>query len=176
MLFDRTFGVAAVAPWLFLALLGASDALRRDAPRLLPATVAIVVSVLALSLYRYWEGGYAPPARYFVDALPLFAPFVAYGLARCHGRPLRVSAIVLIAIGITATLIFSAVPTAALNTAYDARLQTTLDSMFGASPIGWLPSFQPITPDWYIGAYLRLVPAMAIVAALVWMGRRTRTA
>jgi hypothetical protein len=176
MLFDRTFGIAGVAPWLFLAALGAADALRRDAPRLLPAAIALVVSLVALSLYRYWEGGYAPPARYFVDGLPLVAPFLAYGLARCATNALRAAAAVLIAIGVLATVVFAAVPTAALNTAFDARLQTIFDSLFGASPIGWLPSFQPTTPDWYVGAYLRLVAALALVAVLLWLGRRARTA
>jgi hypothetical protein len=66
------------------------------------------------------------------------------------------------------------VPTTALNTAFDDKLQDLLDAMFGASPIGWLPSFQPTTRDWYVGAYLRAVPAIAAVAALVWLGNRAR--
>ena len=35
-----------------------------------------------------------------------------------------------------------------------------------------ITSFQPVTPDWWISAYLRLIPALAIVALLVWAGRR----
>src|SRR5207247_472178 len=70
ILYDRTFGVAGSAPWLFIGALGAAAALRarRD---LMPAAVAIAVSLLALSVYRYWEGGYAPPARYMVEVVPL---------------------------------------------------------------------------------------------------------
>ena len=47
-----------------------------------------------------------------------------------------------------------------------------LDAVFGASPGGWLPSFQPTTPDWYVGAYLRVIPAIAGVTALAWLGSR----
>ncbi len=175
LLFDRTFGIAAVAPWLFLAVLGAPSALREDRARLLPAAATVGASLAALSLYRYWEGGYAPPGRYMVDVLPLVAPFVGYGLVLCRTGILRAIVVVLVALGIAATIVFAAVPTAALNTAFDARLQTLLDSVLGVSPIGWLPSFQPTTADWYVGAYLRLIPAIAGVALLFWTGLRARS-
>ena len=106
--------------------------------------------------------------------LPLAAPFVAYGLARMRTVPLRAVAVALIALGIVATLAYAAVPTTALNTAFDDKLQEILDAIFGASPSGWLPSFQPTTPDWYVGAYLRAIPAVAGVVALAWLGRRAR--
>ena len=116
----------------------------------------------------------APPGRYLLDVLPLAAPFVAYGLARMSTAPLRSIAIALIALGVVATLVYAAVPTTALNTALDDKLQQIQGAMFGASPIGWLPSFQPTTSDWYVGAYLRVVPAIVGVAALAWLGMRAR--
>lgn len=172
MLFDRALGVAAFAPWLFIAAVGAASALRADRARLLPAAAVITVSLAVLSLFRYWEGGYAPPGRYLLDVLPLAAPFVAYGLMRMRTPPLRAVAIVLVALGGVATLAYAAVPTTALNTAFDDKLQELLDAVFGASPIGWLPSFQPTTPEWYVAAYLRAVPAIAGVAVLAWLGAR----
>jgi hypothetical protein len=174
MLFDRVFGLAAFAPWLFIAAVGVARALRADRARLLPAAVTIAASLAVLSLFRYWEGGYAPPGRYLLDVLPLAAPFVAYGLARMNTAPLRSIAIALIALGVVATLVYAAVPTTALNTAFDDKLQQIQGAMFGASPIGWLPSFQPTTSDWYVGAYLRVVPAIVGVAALAWLGMRAR--
>ncbi len=174
MLFDRALGVAAFAPWLFIAAAGFAGALRADRARLLPGAVTIAASLAVLSLFRYWEGGYAPPGRYLLDVLPLAAPFVAYGLARMRTAPLRIAALVLIALGVAATLAYAAVPTTALNTAFDDKLQEILDVIFGASPTGWLPSFQPTTPDWYVGAYLRALPAVAGVAALAWLDRRAR--
>jgi hypothetical protein len=174
MLFDRVFGIAAFAPWLFIAAVGAASALRADRARLLPAAATVAASLAVLSLFRYWEGGYAPPGRYLLDVLPLAAPFVAYGLARMASAPLRAVAFALIALGVVATLLYAAVPTSALNTAFDDKLQEMLDAMFGASPIGWLPSFQPTTADWFIGAYLRAIPAIVGVAALAWLGVRVR--
>jgi hypothetical protein len=175
MLFDRTLGIAAFAPWLFVGVVGVAAALRADRARLLPAAVTIAATLFVLSLFRYWEGGYAPPGRYLLDVLPLAAPFVAYGLARMRSAPLSAVVVALVALGVVATLAYAAVPTTALNTAFDDKLQELLDAMFGASPIGWLPSFQPTTPDWYVAAYLRAVPAIAAVAVLAWLGRRERT-
>jgi hypothetical protein len=174
MLFDRTFGLAGFAPWLFIAIVGIRTALRDERARLLPAAVTIVASLAVLSLFRYWEGGYAPPGRYLLDVLPLAAPFVAYGLLQMRTLPLRGLAAALIVLGVIATLAYAAVPTTALNTAFDDKLQQLLDAMFGASPIGWLPSFQPTTADWYVGAYLRALPAVAAVAGLAWLGVRAR--
>jgi hypothetical protein len=172
MLFDRAHGVAAFAPWLFIAAVGVASALRADRARLLPAAATIAASLAVLSLFRYWEGGYAPAGRYLLDVLPLAAPFVAYGLVQMRTAPLRAVALVFIALGAVATLLYAAVPTTALNTAFDDKLQQLLDAMFGVSPTGWLPLFQPITSDWWVGAYLRVVSAIAAVAALAWIGRR----
>jgi hypothetical protein len=172
MLFDRAHGVAAFAPWLFIAAVGVASALRADRARLLPAAATIAASLAVLSLFRYWEGGYAPAGRYLRDVLPLAAPFVGYGLMQMRTAPLRAVALVLVALGAVATLLYAAVPTTALNTAFDDKLQQLLDAMFGVSPTGWLPLFQPITSDWWVGAYLRVVSAIAAVAALAWIGRR----
>jgi hypothetical protein len=172
ILFDRVFGVAGTAPWLFLVLLGIPSALAAARARLLPAGALVAASLVALSLFRYWEGGYAPPNRYLVDVLPLAAPFVAYGLAAARMAVLRAFAAVVIGMSALSTVFLLAVPSAALNSAFDDKPQAMLDAALGLNPLGWLPSFQPVTPDWWISAYVRVVPAVAIVVALVWFGRR----
>jgi hypothetical protein len=176
ILFDRVFGVAGTAPWLFLAALGAFPALRHARQRLVPAGTAVVVSIALLSLFRLWEGGYAPPNRYLVDVLPLAAPFVAFGLWAARPLVLRVFAAVTIVVSVIATAFLLAVPTAALNTAFDDKPQLMLDAALGLNPLGWLPSFQPVTPDWYVGAYLRLIPCVLLLVVLVVFGWRRRSA
>ncbi len=175
MLFDRVFGVAGTAPWLLLAALGAAPALARERARLLPAAVAIAASLALLSLFRLWEGGYAPPNRYLVDVLPLAAPFVAYGLSAARSLALRAVAAVAIGASALASAFLLAVPSAALNSAFEDKPRELVARALGIDPLGWLPSFQPLTPDWWISAYARLVPAVAIVAFLAWQGvRRAR--
>ena len=176
ILFDRVFGVAGTAPWLFLGALGAFPAIRHARGRLVPAGTAIVASIALLSLFRLWEGGYAPPNRYLVDVLPLAAPFVAFGLWAARPLVLRIFAAGTIAVSVVATAFLLAVPSAALNTAFDDKPQAMLDAALGLNPLGWLPSFQPVTPDWYIGAYLRLIPCVLLLIALVLLGRRRASA
>jgi hypothetical protein len=175
MLFDRTFGLAGSAPWLFIAARGAIPALRAAPRVLIPAAAVIVSSLLALSVYRYWEGGYAPPNRYLVEVVPLAAPFVAYGLAAGRDWWMRVFVGLLIAMSAFAGFLLSAMPARALNDAFQQQLQDLFDVSLGLNPLGWLPSFIPTTPDWYVGAYLRLVPAVAVLVVLVWYGARRRT-
>jgi len=175
ILFDRVFGVAGTSPWLLLAALGAAPALRAERARLLPGAAAAAASLVLLSLFRLWEGGYAPPNRYVVDVLPLAAPFVAFGLAAARPPALRAVAAVLVATSALATAFLLAVPSAALNTAFEDKPRGLLETALGLDPLAWLPSFQPVTPDWWVGAYLRLIPGLVLLAALAWSGwRRAR--
>ena len=196
ILFDRTFGLAGTAPWVFIGLLGLVPLLRlerADRRVLLPAALTVGASVLALSFFRLWEGGYAPPNRYFVDVLPLWTPFVAFGLATAGGRmrfkrggelvdrlPLawlvRSGVAIVIFASALATLVLNGIPTTALNTAFDHQVRDAFGRILGWDPLGWLPSFQPTTADWVASAYLRLVPAAAVAAALVWLGFRASRA
>jgi uncharacterized membrane protein YdfJ with MMPL/SSD domain len=135
---------------------------------LLPAAVATGVTLAVLSLFRYWEGGYAPPARYLVEVMPLAAPFVAFGLTVVR----QWLGALLLGLGALSTLILAAIPTAGLNSAFEHKLREQVAAVLGTDPLGWLPSFQPTTPDWYVAAYLRLVPALLAAAVLVWLGLR----
>ena len=176
MLFDRTFGIAGVAPWIFIGVIGIPAALRAHGRALAPAAVTIGLSLVGLSLYHYWEGGYAPSARYFVDVLPLAAPFVAYGLAVTRDWWMRIFTGLLIGLSTVLTLVLCAMPSRALNDAFQQQGNEVLDQILGLNPLGWLPNFVPLTPDWYVSAYLRLVPAILIVALFVWYGWRRRAA
>lgn len=172
ILFDRVFGVAGTAPWILFGALGIGPALRAARSKLLPAAVAAAVSLALLSLFRLWEGGYAPANRYLVDVLPLLAPFLAFALIAARSLALRALAAVIIGSSVLVTAFLLAVPSAALNNAYEDKPQALLEAALGLDPLGWLPSFQPVTPDWWISAYLRLIPAVALVLLLAWLGLR----
>jgi hypothetical protein len=171
MLFDRTFGVAGSAPWLFLVLLGIVPAWR-GTPLLRPALVTVGVSLAALSIYRYWEGGYAPPNRYLVDVLPLVAPVAGWGLTTLRGPIAQAIAAASVVLSAIAGFVFAAAPDRALNDAFQHRMQDVFDAALGVNPLGWLPSFVPVTPDWWVVAYLRLIPAAGFAVTLVLLGAR----
>ena len=168
VLFDRTFGLAGSAPWIFLGLAGIGRALRRRAT-LLPALVAIGTSLAALSIYRLWQGGWAPPNRYFVEVLPLWAPYIALGLLR-PGRVFSTLATLLVALGAAASFLFLAVPNLQFNDGVSARVIAALDRILVLDPLGLLPTFGDTSA---VGsAFLRAVPLVVIAAALVVFGLR----
>jgi len=82
---------------------------------------------------------------------------------------------VLIGMSAFAAFLLSAMPARALNDAFQSQLQDLFDVALGVNPLGWLPSFISVTPDWWVSAYLRLIPALAIIALLAWYGARKRS-
>jgi hypothetical protein len=168
MLFDRAFGLAGSAPWIFLGLVGIGPALKRRAT-LLPAFAVVVASLASLSIYRLWEGGWSPPNRYFLETLPLWTPFIALGLVR-PSRLLAAIAAVLVALGAAASFLFLSVPNLQFNDGTSARVITALDRLLILDPLGLLPSFEDAGA---IGpALLRSVPLVIAAAALVIAGLR----
>jgi hypothetical protein len=104
--------------------------------------------------------------------LPLVAPLVGWGLVVASGALTRAFAVATVALSALAGFVFAAAPDRALNDAFQHRLQDVFDAVLGLNPLAWLPSFVPVAPDWWIAAYLRLVPALAIAIALVAIGGR----
>lgn len=170
ILFDRAFGLAGSAPWVFAGLAGVAAALRPRARRaLLPALVAVVLSLAALSVYRLWEGGYAPPNRYIVDVLPLWAPFVATALA-LRDRWIGIATGALAALGALASFLLLAVPNLAFSGVETARLVSALDAMLPFDPFGLLPSFE--VSAGLGGAFLRSLPLVLLGGLLLRAGAR----
>jgi len=170
ILFDRAFGLAGSAPWVFTGLAGIAAALRGTARRaLLPALFAVGLSFAALSIYRLWEGGYAPANRYLVDVLPLWAPFIAAALA-LRDRWITAATAVLLGLGGLASFLLLAVPNLAFNGVESARLIEALDAMLPFDPFGLLPSFEVSAA--LGGAFLRSLPLVLISALLLLAGAR----
>jgi hypothetical protein len=169
MLFDRAFGLAGVAPWAFLGLAGLAPALRGLRGALGPAVAVVGSSLAALSVYRLWEGGWAPPARYLVEVLPLWAPLVGLALRR-PGRALGGLAAALAALGAAVSLLFLAIPNLELNLVDTAYVVAALDRILIVDPLGLLPSFEDASA---IGpALLRCIPLVLGCVALVGVGLR----
>ncbi|HUQ16430.1 MAG TPA: hypothetical protein VM070_01435 [Candidatus Saccharimonadales bacterium] len=170
ILFDRAFGLAGSAPWVFAGLAGVATALRSSARRaVLPGLFAVGASIGALSVYRLWEGGYAPANRYLVDVLPLWAPFVAAALGSRDRRTLVIVA-PLLGLSALASFLLLAIPNLAFSGVETARLVEALDVMLPFDPFGWLPSFEVSAA--LGGAWLRSLPLLLICALLLGQGAR----
>ncbi len=190
ILFDKAFGLAGSAPWFFIGLAGVGAALARRrgagtppdapapalvpapalAPTLAPALVAAAGSVLALSVYRLWRGGWSPPNRYVVDVLPLWAPFVGLALPRLRGLVGGTVVWSLLSLSALATFLLVAVPNLGFNLSDTANLAEALEDVLPVSPFSWLPSFQAPDPAALVAAWLWSIPLWAGCALLLRRG------
>src|SRR6185503_15182680 len=82
VLFDRQFGLLAVAPFLAFALLGAWSYARARTVSALPATLLAGLFLALSGAFRFWWGGACPPARYVLPAVPALGVLLAPALAR----------------------------------------------------------------------------------------------
>src|SRR5439155_3668095 len=110
MLFDRAFGLAGTAPWVFIGALGVGPLLRRDRRRGLTLLAVVLTTIAALALYGPWQGGWSPPNRYTMELLPLWTPFVAAGLAAAVALWQRAVVLVLVVPSLVASLWLAAIP------------------------------------------------------------------
>ena len=168
MLFDRAFGLAGSAPWVFLGALGVAALLRVERRAASALLVGVVGTLAGLGFYRLWEGGWAPPNRYLVDILPLWAPFVAAALAVGRSLLERALALVLVAWSAIATTAFLGIPTWAYS-AEESRLAEQLRSL-PLDPLEWLPSFHVTGASPLPGA-IALALAVLLLGALGYRRR-----
>ena len=167
MLFDRAFGLAGSAPWVFIGALGVIP-LWRAQPRAAAALLLATIGTLGgLAFYRLWEGGWAPPNRYLVDFLPLWAPFVGAALAVARSVWERALAAVLVGWSAIATIAFLAVPTWSYS-AEESRLLEVLRPL-PIDPLSWLPSFHVVGASPLPGA---VALAVVLVGVAVFGTRR----
>ena len=158
ILFDRAFGLAGSAPWTFLGLAGVGVALAERRAALAPALAAVAGSVVALSVYRLWQGGWSPPNRYIVDVLPLWAPFIGLALPQLRGLVGRGTVWTLTVLSAFATFLLLAIPNLGLNLHNTSLLTDALEDVLGVSPFSWLPSFQAPDPAALVVAWLWSIP------------------
>ena len=161
MLFDRAFGLAGSAPWVFAGALGVAALVRAERRATTALLVGVFGTLAGLAFYRLWEGGWAPPNRYVVDVLPLWAPFVASAIAVARSAVERIFVGALVAWSALATIAFLGVPTWAYS-AEESRLAEQLRAL-PIDPLEWLPSFH------VVGAS-PLPGALALAAGVVLLG------
>lgn len=173
-------GALGTAPFALLSVPGALALWRRDRPVVLKIGLLTLPFWLVTLTYRDWWGGDAPPLRYLLPMLPLWAAGIAVLLSSLRG----IAARLMIGFLAMATLLLSAVIPGA------PRLGWPLPGGVGALPLAlggflhlpltrWLPAFEPTRdgPGLWRNAWL-LAPWAAVVLilwlALAWRARVPR--
>jgi hypothetical protein len=85
VLFDRQFGLLAVAPALALAVPGAWWYARQRSWTVAPAALMAGLFLALSGAFRFWWGGACPPARYVLPAVPALGVLLAPALEKRPG-------------------------------------------------------------------------------------------
>lgn len=173
LFFDVAFGLFAAAPLWLLALPGAVRAVARRSPVAL-ALAAFAPYLVLVASRREWYGGWSPPFRYGLVALPALAAAVAIALSRRTSGGARVVTAALAGLTALRMAALAAEPGWAYSFA-DGRssLVDLATSRYGADFARLLPSAVRVQPPLWI------VPAVTCVLLAVawrWPRRRPRAA
>jgi hypothetical protein len=148
MLFDASRGLFVYNPILLLIVVGLAPWFRQRRQSLVIAVLATAPSILLLTTFRLWNGGYAPTGRYLMDVVPVFVPAMAFALALLRARWQQAVVVVLIA----ATLFISVASTALKPSYLDPEAYRTRTAFFSGvekhTHIGFdhlLPSYSRYT-------------------------------
>ena len=159
LLFDRTSGVAAYAPWLFLGVFGVAGMLRARAAASRAALLVTLGTLAALCFYAEWRGGWSPPGRYFVEITPLWLPFVGVALEG-PSRVGRGVAFVLAGWSTAIGVLFAGIPAIA----YDDRVTEWFARIGLVHPVAFLPSVASDDAASTLARSLAFIAALALLA------------
>jgi len=170
LFFDAAFGLFGCAP-IWLLLLPAALLLVARRSRLLLHLAALSLPYLVIVAPRVeWYGGWSPPFRYALIALPLLAIALVPLLARRRERPVAWALLAgLGALTLALTLVWVAVPGWTYNFA-DGRTYAldALSGRLGLDLARFFPSsIRPRTATW-----LWPLLSVPIVSLLWWLPRR----
>lgn len=164
LFFDGAFGLFACAPLWLLLVPAAAWALRRGNPVTFDLAVFSLPYLWVVAPRSEWYGGWSPPFRYALVALPLLAIGLVPLLARRRGGGARALIAALGAATVALTLIWIAVPGWTYSFA-DGRgwLADLAGLRLGADVARLVPSaIRPRAAGWLAAL------AVALVAAVAW--------
>jgi hypothetical protein len=169
LFYDCAFGLFAFAPIWLLLLPALVLLLARRAALPLHLAVLTLPYLLAVTPRGEWYGGWSPPFRYPLIALPLLGIALAPLLAGRHRPGARALIAGLGAVSLALTVIWVVVPGWTYNLA-DGRtyLLDHLSSRLGADMARFFPSFaRPRTANWIWPPL-----SLALVLGAWWLPRR----
>jgi len=173
LFYDCAFGLFAFAPIWLLLLPALALLLARRAALPLHLAVLMLPYLLAVTPRGEWYGGWSPPFRYALIALPLLGIALAPLLAGRHRPGARALIAGLGTVSLALTVIWVVVPGWTYNLA-DGRTYVLdhLGSRLGADLARFFPSFaRPRVANWIWPPL-----SLAVVAGAWWLPWRRRSA
>jgi hypothetical protein len=176
-MFAQGQGALGTAPFALLAVPGAVALWRRDRTAALKIGLATVPFWLVTLTYRIWWGGDAPPLRFLLPLLPLWATGIAALLAGLRTAAARLTVSVFAAATLALTIAIPAAPRLGWPLpAGRGGLLLALGEHVGLPLGAWLPAFEPTRTGpglWHHAPLIALWAAVLLVAwALLAHGER----
>jgi hypothetical protein len=167
-IFAQGQGVLGTAPFALLAVPGAVALWRRNRAAALKIGLATVPFWLVTLTYRIWWGGDAPPLRFLLPLLPLWATAIAALLAGLR----TVAARLTVGVCAVATLALTVAIPAAPRLGWPlpdghGGLLLALGERVGLPLEAWLPAFAPMRTGpglWHNAPLIALWAAVLLVA------------
>ncbi len=168
-IFTQGQGMLGTAPFALLALPGAVALWRHDRATALKIGVATLPFWLVTLTYRDWWGGDAPPLRYVLPLLPLWACGIAVLLAGLRTYTARLAVGLLAAVTLALTLVIPVAPRLGWPlSGGQGALLLALGSRLGLSLTAWLPAFEPTRTGSGVWHDAWLIAPWAALCALLW--------
>jgi len=176
-IFAQGQGALGTAPFALLAVPGAVALWRRERTAALKIGLATVPFWLVTLTYRIWWGGDAPPLRFLLPLLPLWATGFAALLAGLRTVTARLTVCVFAAATLALTVAIPAAPRLGWPLpAGRGGLLLALGEQVGLPLGAWLPAFEPTRTGpglWHHAPLIALWAAVLLVAwALLAHGER----
>jgi hypothetical protein len=162
-------GALGTAPFALLAVPGAVVLWRRDRAAALKIGLATVPFWLLTLTYRNWWGGDAPPLRFLLPLLPLWATDIAALLAGLRTATARCAVGLCAAVTLALTVAIPAAPRLGWPLpAGRGGLLLALGEHLGLPLEAWLPAFEPTRTGPGLWHHAPLIALWAAVLLVAW--------
>jgi hypothetical protein len=168
-IFAQGQGALGTAPFALLAVPGAVALWRRDRAAALKIGLVTVPFWLLTLTYRIWWGGDAPPLRFLLPLLPLWATGVAALLAGLRSAAARLTVGVCAAATLALTVAIPAAPRLGWPLPEGrGGLLLALGAYVGLPLGAWLPTFEPTRTGPGLWHHAPLIALWAAVLLVAW--------
>lgn len=163
-------GALGTAPFALLALPGAVALWRRDRALALKIGVVTLPFWLITLSYRDWWGGDAPPLRYLLPFLPLWAAGIAALLSALRGLAARLAVASLAMVTLVLSLVIPLAPRLGWPLpGGQGALLLALGDQLRLPLTRWLPAFEPTYSGPGVWHHATLIPLWVAALLALWL-------
>jgi hypothetical protein len=168
MLVDRTRGLLTYNPSIVLIFAGLPLWYRFNKKIFIDVSLIIVPSLLLLSTFNEWQGGYSPNGRYTITFIPLLLPGIAYFFKYVTNKLLRYTGIALVMLSAIITYISIVIKAPYTSSSTASPIYTKIEDILWGLPISkFFPSYTVINKFNDSNELLKTLLMLAIIFTFI---------